>query len=498
MLDRANRTDARHRGLRAVIASSYGLLDAMQQAVFDRLGVFAGGFLAETAYEVCAEVAEKAERFDGALGGLVERSMVRAEIRLYGKRYSLLETMRHFACDRLEREGRLDGGRDRHAAALGSLVERAQHGLWGPDEPRWAAILDDERANMVTAHRWLVHRHDHDSSLRPATGAYLYAWPRGRSEIRDLAQAAIAAIDESPMALPAPSARALAPALGVAADSALSRGDLATAKALVARGLDVARAGEPGAAALCLAVAGDLALFAGRSEEAATRYQESSDQPRTAHNRGLAAWTAACLALAHAYGAQRKVAASLAREALAMADAGGCPSAQAFARYVMAEAMIADQPQGATEHLREALRIAEGVGAAWVSGLIRLSLATSSAHEGSVETALLHYRELIALWRRAGTWTQQWTTLRTLVALLARAGSPCRRHRAPGGHRRQRGNVDVGRRRHPVRRGHGSGPTLPSEAEYGQARARGAQLSAGETLLAAEAALDEAIKSFAE
>jgi predicted ATPase len=69
----------RHQTLRAALEWSHALLDAPEQVVFRRLGVFAGGFTLEAAQDVVED--EGLDRWDVLehLGALVDKSLVAAE-----------------------------------------------------------------------------------------------------------------------------------------------------------------------------------------------------------------------------------------------------------------------------------------------------------------------------------------------------------------------------------------------------------------------------------
>jgi hypothetical protein len=67
-----------------------------------------------------------------------------------GTRYRLLDTVRYYAADRLPEAGGADAARDRHAAAFGSLAERAQE----PD------VLAREQDNFRAALEWSLARGD--------------------------------------------------------------------------------------------------------------------------------------------------------------------------------------------------------------------------------------------------------------------------------------------------------------------------------------------------
>lgn len=103
--------DARQRTLRGAMDWSYGLLDATERRVFRQLGIFRGGLTAQAADAVCdAPVA-------AILQMLVEKSLVTREAEEDdAPRYDLLEILREYALEQLERAGELAAARARHAA----------------------------------------------------------------------------------------------------------------------------------------------------------------------------------------------------------------------------------------------------------------------------------------------------------------------------------------------------------------------------------------------
>ena len=93
----------RHQTLRGAIDWSYALLDSVEQLVFGRLAVFAGGFTLEAAEAVTS--GDEVERHDvlGHLASLVAKSMVVTDDTAAGTRYRLLDTLREYAWERLGR-----------------------------------------------------------------------------------------------------------------------------------------------------------------------------------------------------------------------------------------------------------------------------------------------------------------------------------------------------------------------------------------------------------
>ena len=115
---------ARQQTLRATIDWSYDLLRPGEQRLFERLGVFAGSWDFAGAAAVC--------KFDDGCGALVEgvvslieKSLVSRELDVGGQScYSMLETIRSYAIDRLQEAGELRTVQRRHAEYFLALLER--------------------------------------------------------------------------------------------------------------------------------------------------------------------------------------------------------------------------------------------------------------------------------------------------------------------------------------------------------------------------------------
>jgi predicted ATPase len=161
----------RQQTLTATIAWSYDLLDPKEQVAMTRLAVFAGGWTLEAAEAVCDCTLE-------TLAGLVDKSLVRER----DGSFSMLETIREYAVDRLAERGGADEARSRHAAYY--LAEAEGHG----GEP-WPARdleredvdwFDVEHDNLRAALDWLSgHETEGDSELRLANACFGFWLKRG-------------------------------------------------------------------------------------------------------------------------------------------------------------------------------------------------------------------------------------------------------------------------------------------------------------------------------
>ncbi|WP_106252074.1 BTAD domain-containing putative transcriptional regulator [Nonomuraea fuscirosea] len=159
----------RQQTLRAVVEWSWELLDDEERALAGRLGVFAGGATLEAVEQVCAGAA-------GVLGALADKSLVQVSSE---GRYSMLETIRAYALERLEESGEAGAYRRRHAAYLRDLVERATPELRTDAQIGWVERLAAERDDFAAALRWALDVRDTELALRLCAGLNWYWWMCG-------------------------------------------------------------------------------------------------------------------------------------------------------------------------------------------------------------------------------------------------------------------------------------------------------------------------------
>ena len=140
----------RQRTLRALIDWSYDLLREQERALFQRLSVFAGGWTLEAAEHVCAHGAVRSDDVVELLTHLVEKSLVVLEVS--GDRYRMLDTVRHYAQEKLDESNESEAVRVQHHKFYLTLAEEARPELAGPAQAHWLHRLDLEHDNLVSAH----------------------------------------------------------------------------------------------------------------------------------------------------------------------------------------------------------------------------------------------------------------------------------------------------------------------------------------------------------
>ena len=172
----------RHQTLRALIDWSYDLLNPEEQIVLDRLSVFAGGWTLAAAEAVTSAGDSGEWQVLDRLAALVDKSLVQADETQGSTRYRLLETVRHYAAERLaQRAGaELDETRAAHRDYYLALVETAGAHLRGPDEAVWLDRLEAEFDNIRAALAFsLADPGTAEPGLRLAAGLRWFCYMRG-------------------------------------------------------------------------------------------------------------------------------------------------------------------------------------------------------------------------------------------------------------------------------------------------------------------------------
>jgi predicted ATPase/class 3 adenylate cyclase len=155
----------RHQTLRGTIDWSYQLLSESEKRLFARLSAFAGGWTIEAAEavdgpgEVDSNVLEN-------LGSLVDKSLV---VRACGEgepRFHMLETVRAYAEELLERAADVQEVRWSHAAYFIARAEEAEPAQYRGDSTEWLDRLHRDYGNIRQALMWLESKGKGEDGLR--------------------------------------------------------------------------------------------------------------------------------------------------------------------------------------------------------------------------------------------------------------------------------------------------------------------------------------------
>ncbi len=168
----------RHRTLRGALDWSYSLLSAPERQLLDRLGVFMGGWSLEAAEAIGIELGP-AGVLD-ALETLVDNSLVQAVSVVEGTtRFMMLETVREYALEHVERLPDVEAVRRRHAQFFLALAEEAEPHLTGAQQHVWLLRLEQEHPNIRAALRWAVDRRELNLAARLAGSLNRFWYLRG-------------------------------------------------------------------------------------------------------------------------------------------------------------------------------------------------------------------------------------------------------------------------------------------------------------------------------
>jgi predicted ATPase/DNA-binding CsgD family transcriptional regulator len=144
---------ARQQTLRGTIDWSYDLLDDDEKVLFTRLGVFRGGCDIEAAQAVCSHNLDL-DILDGLESLLVKSLLRQKEGPGGGPRFTMLETIREYARERLEESGEAAEVRRSHAEYLMTLAETARPELEKANHQYWTERLTADHENIRAALAW--------------------------------------------------------------------------------------------------------------------------------------------------------------------------------------------------------------------------------------------------------------------------------------------------------------------------------------------------------
>jgi len=189
----------RLRTMRNAVAWSYELLRPAEQALFRRLSVFRGGVSLEAVEAVCPAGADGRGAVD-LLSTLVDHSLVKSTPLPTGEAHFLmLETLRDYGLEQLQRLGEADDASLAHATWLLELAEQAEPHLAGSEQAAWLDRLETETANFRAAIEWALAHGRPEIPLRIGGASWRFWSLRGRlTEARAWLEHALADGEDTP------------------------------------------------------------------------------------------------------------------------------------------------------------------------------------------------------------------------------------------------------------------------------------------------------------
>ena len=394
---------ARQQTLRGAIEWSYDLLDDGDRRIFAAFALFVGGATFEAIDAVCVE--PDLDVFE-CLSSLVDKSLIRRTDAPGGEiRFSMLDTIREYAAERLAESGRRDELRDRHGTWYLELAERVQPSLMGPDKRLWLDRLTEEHDNLRAAHAWAIETGKPEIATRLV--AALWRFWQMRGYLVEGLERTRAAID-----LP----------------------DAAQHPECLVRALDAA---------------GGLAYWTGDGQVASGFYERALGLQRQLGNRAGEAWTLYSLAFTDTYWgnlAQQRFtperldrAAEHMREAIAIYREIGDRLGMAQALWGEANVVWTQNPpvgspefQRARDDALEALEIFVEAGDTFMTGWCTYTLALLDLRTGDLPMAHERLATSLRIFRDAGDVTGYVLVLDALALHAERTGDRERAARLSG------------------------------------------------------------------
>jgi predicted ATPase/DNA-binding XRE family transcriptional regulator len=172
--------EPRQRTLNNAIDWSYQLLSAEEQTLFRRLGMFVGGWTLDAATAVCTDNLNL-NVFEG-LASLLDKSLIKQEAMFEDEpRFTMLETIREYALERLAYSGESEALQRLHASYFMTMVD-TPNPVISERAGQWLERLEIELANIRIALNWSQTVGTSEVELRMALALYEFWRQRGHLE----------------------------------------------------------------------------------------------------------------------------------------------------------------------------------------------------------------------------------------------------------------------------------------------------------------------------
>lgn len=401
-LDVVEPTTGGGRSVTSAVEWSYGLLSPAAQDLFDRLSVAPGG----VTLEALDHLAPTGARAAGALGELVEASLVDADLGADPPRYRALEVVRRVGLDHLTA--------DRRADAVARLRAWMQEHMARGDElrrvrsPLATVLCRREVANLVAA-LTLEPGEDPGPLGETAVLTAIMATDDPHVEVIERLRAL------APAPLPLDDGRALATlAAGAAAWIGGARDE---AGHLLDTGVAALAPDHP-YRWVAVSIGVPNAMFAGDVDGVeAGAEQQLRDVHAPDWARGV---SVCCAALIRSYAGDHDLAEAWMARAKDLLD--GLVDRDGFVAFTHAELAGPRDPEAALRGYAQAARLSDALGTAYTTELSRIGRTSILVRAGRSAEAAVAASEGVRSTARRGMWPQAWTTLRITCELLVAEG----------------------------------------------------------------------------
>jgi predicted ATPase/DNA-binding CsgD family transcriptional regulator len=364
--------------LRAAIAWSYDLLEPTEQALFRRLAVFVGGWTLEAATETVGDLADSESTLLERLSSLVDDTLAtRISVPTGDTRFSMLETIREFGLEQLQRSDEWQDIAKRHGDYFLAFARRAREGLDGPEQAIWMSRLTLEQDNIRAVFARAFEAGNAATVLRLGSALWNF-WAQ--------------------------------------------RGHLTEGRAILKRGLAIHSDIEDDVRAEAIYSLGILALDLNDYAEAHSYFQQSLAAWRDS-DANRAASALSCLGIVardtgHYDDARRHI-----KESLAIWSSLDDLIGVAIAEHSLGHLDVVEgNYEGARTHLETALRLRRQLGDTDSVAYSLWALATTDRFTGDLANAKARFRESLTLFRDVGDRQGEAFALRGLAGVAERSG----------------------------------------------------------------------------
>ena len=156
---------SRQQTLRGAIQWSYEMIDAPGRRLLARFSVFARGGSLEQVESVCGPPDDIGGDVIDMLDQLADQSLVRRLPDFSEPRFLMLQTIREFMAEQLERSDEAAAIKDRHVQAFIALVQQAQPYVFGSRRKEWLDRLEMEDDNLRAALDWTLATGDAKNAM---------------------------------------------------------------------------------------------------------------------------------------------------------------------------------------------------------------------------------------------------------------------------------------------------------------------------------------------
>jgi len=184
----------RQKTLRRTIDWSYDLLSEEEQRLFWRFSAFVGGATIEAAEAVCDTHLDLGMNVFDGLTSLLDKNLIqRVDQNESEPRFTMLETIREYALERLTLSREEPSTRRSHAAYCMVLAEEGNPELDPTARTAWLARCDAEADNFRTALDWLLENRELEWAIRLSMALFRF-WDmrehfiEGRTYLENLLQ----------------------------------------------------------------------------------------------------------------------------------------------------------------------------------------------------------------------------------------------------------------------------------------------------------------------